>query len=123
VASADPPAGTTTSGLPVACACAGSWQVAHDICPDADRLASLKIFSPSAAAGLSAEGACASLSPPPPPQAESASARQVAASQCHDDWNQARRGLQSHSTAANQVAHGDRAPKLAHAATVIGARA
>jgi hypothetical protein len=50
-----PPSGTARPSLP-ACACAGSWQVAQDCRPEADRLGSKNIFLPSAAAGES-EGA------------------------------------------------------------------
>ena len=54
-------------GLLLACAVAATWQVAQDILPDAERLASLKIFSPSAAAGLSTTSGVPVVPPAPPP--------------------------------------------------------
>ena len=41
------PPSCTGRALLCACACPGSWQVAHAIAPDAERLGSAKIFSPS----------------------------------------------------------------------------
>ena len=60
-----------------ACPLAGTWQVSQDICPEAERLTSLKIFSPSWAASDMASLKVA-LSLTVPPQALSASTAEPA---------------------------------------------
>lgn len=61
------------------CACAGSWQLAHDWRPDADSDGSAKIFSPSAASGESGVSPGADPVPAVPPPSHAAANAAIAA--------------------------------------------